>query len=91
MNDFLFPWTNISWNNTIADCDKGYPVKIGKQEFEFGSKAYVDYINRKDEERKEKYYCPLNLFLPPYSQLLPLDKPPLVLFLRLSAKNGMLI
>ena len=40
---------------------------------------------------KNNYYCPLNLFLPPYSQLLPLDKPPLVLFLRLSAKNRMLI
>ena len=61
MNDFLIPWTNISWNNTIADCDKGYPVKIGKQEFEFGSKAYVDYINRKDEERKEKGIRPIKL------------------------------
>jgi len=30
MNNIQNPWTNISWDNTIADCDKGYPVKIGK-------------------------------------------------------------
>ena len=33
------------------------------------------------------YYCPLNLFLPPYSQLLSLDKPSFLHFLWLSAKN----
>ena len=37
------------------------------------------------------YYCPLNLFLPPYSQLLSLDKPSFLHFLWLSAKNGSFI
>ena len=61
MSNILNPWTNISWNNTIADCDKGYPVKIGKQEFKFGSEEYVDYINKKDKERKEKGIRPTKL------------------------------
>ena len=38
------PWLNISWDNTIADCDKGYPVMRGK--FKFGSVDYVNHINR---------------------------------------------
>lgn len=47
------PWTNISWSNTIADCDKGYRVKIGKQELIFGSKEYVNFINRNDNKREK--------------------------------------
>lgn len=61
MNNIQNPWKNVSWDNPFADGDKGYIVKIGKQEFEFGSKAYVDYINRKDEERKEKGIRPTKL------------------------------
>lgn len=44
------PWSNISWNNTIANCDKGHSVVIGsgknKRTVPFGSSAYVAYINR---------------------------------------------
>ena len=47
------PWLNISWNNTIADCDKDYLVQVGKKEFKFGSKVYVDYINRNDAKIKQ--------------------------------------
>lgn len=42
------PWLNISWNNTIADCDKDFPVLVGKKEFKFGSKDYIEKINEKD-------------------------------------------
>lgn len=52
------PWLNISWSNTIADCDKNYPVKIGKgknkQTLSFGSPEYVDFINRKDKDKNGK-------------------------------------
>lgn len=47
------PWVNISWKKTIADCDKNYPVKIGKQLFKFGSGSYVAYINRHDAQIKQ--------------------------------------
>lgn len=47
------PWLNISWDNTIADCDKGFLVKVGKQKYVFDSKAYVDFVNSKDSTSKE--------------------------------------
>ena len=47
------PWLNISWKNTIADCDKECLVQVGKKEFYFGSKEYVDYINRNDAKIKQ--------------------------------------
>ena len=46
------PWLNISWNNTIADCDKKHIVKIGKKDFVFGSSQYVAEINKKDKTSK---------------------------------------
>ncbi len=43
------PWLNISWSNTIADCDKNYPIQIrGNKIVPFGSSQYVKYINRND-------------------------------------------
>ena len=51
MNNIQNPWKNVSWDNPFADGDKGYIVKIGKQEFEFGSKEYVNAINASDEEK----------------------------------------
>lgn len=46
------PWSNISWSNTIADCDKNYQVEIKlngkKQKVSFGSPDYVTFINKKD-------------------------------------------
>ena len=45
------PWLNISWNNTIADCDKDFPVLRGK--YKFGSAAYVAYINRNDAKIRQ--------------------------------------
>ena len=45
------PWLNISWNNTIADCDRNCPVLRGK--FKFGSVDYVNYINRNDVVKKK--------------------------------------
>ena len=55
------PWTNISWNNTIADIDKGFSIKIGKREFAFGSNDYVNFINRNDKKRKGKGIQPVKL------------------------------
>jgi len=49
MNNIQNPWTNISWDNTIADCDKGYPVKIGKfvkSNQRFVISVAVQYQNR---------------------------------------------
>ena len=47
------PWLNISWDNTIADSDKGFLVKVGKQKYVFDSKAYVDFVNSKDSTSKK--------------------------------------
>jgi hypothetical protein len=47
------PWLNISWDNTIADCDKGF--KVGRQKYCFDSTEYVDFVNSKDlTSRKNK-------------------------------------
>lgn len=40
------PWLNISWLNTIADCDKNYPIVINNNVLLFGSQ-YKAHINRK--------------------------------------------
>ena len=46
------PWLNISWNNTIADCDKQHLVLRGK--YLFGSDDYVNYVNRNDKEKNNQ-------------------------------------
>lgn len=46
------PWEGIDWGNTIASNDKNHSLKIGKNTYTFGSKDYVDFINRKDNEIK---------------------------------------
>ena len=53
------PWLNISWSNTIADCDRGCPVLRGK--YKFGSVDYVNYINRNDAVKKQKGEKPVEL------------------------------
>lgn len=45
------PWLNISWNNTIADCDRDFPVLRGK--YKFGSAAYIAHINRNDAKIRQ--------------------------------------
>ena len=45
------PWLNISWSNTIADCDRGCPVL--RERYKFGSVDYVNYINRNDAVNKK--------------------------------------
>ena len=47
------PWLNISWQNTIADCDKNFSFKIGKKKFVFSDSAYVAFVNRKDSTSKK--------------------------------------
>jgi hypothetical protein len=54
MNNIQNPWTNISWNNPFADEDKNYSVKLGKQEFPFGSEDYIKAVNAKDEDNTKK-------------------------------------
>lgn len=52
------PWKNISWSNTIADCDKNHKVFIGsgknKEEVLFGSSEYEKFINRNDVDKNGK-------------------------------------
>ena len=48
------PWQNISWNKTIADCDRPFRVKLGKQEFQFGSEEYIKAVNASDEDNIKK-------------------------------------
>lgn len=51
------PWLNISWNNTIADCDKDFPVKVGRKTYSFGSISYVKAVNSIDPKVKLRFDC----------------------------------
>ena len=42
------PWQNISWDNPFADEDWDSPVKLGKQDFHFGSEEYIKAVNASD-------------------------------------------
>ena len=48
------PWLNISWDNPFADEDWDSPVKLGKQEFQFGSEEYIKAVNASDEDNIKK-------------------------------------
>lgn len=61
------PWLNISWNNTIADCDKDYLVQVGKKKFKFGSKDYIDKINEKDSKKQKKIGLDFKCLPEPFS------------------------
>lgn len=54
MNNIQNPWTNISWDNPFADEDKNFTVKLGKQEFLFGSEDYIKAVNATDEDNTKK-------------------------------------
>ena len=53
-NDDQNPWLNISWDNTIAECDRDFPIMLRKQEFLFGSEDYIKAVNVSDEDNIKK-------------------------------------
>ena len=66
MRNMKNPWLNISWKNTIADCDRNYPVTVGHGKKKltvvpFGSQAYISLINKKDQSRIKNGKKPVDL------------------------------
>lgn len=65
MCSIVNPWTNISWENTIAQIDKEHLIKIKrngeKVSVLFGSEEYVNHINRNDIKDGKETDNPIKL------------------------------
>ncbi len=54
LTTYINPWTNITWKDTIASCDRPFMVNVGKTKVRFDSVNYINHINKNDEGKDDR-------------------------------------